>query len=189
MKYENQSVTYQIDGVYNRVLISLSPIVIVGVTLLLLGSDVYNPAFQMLIAFYGFVGIGWLAAPGIGLAAGIHPIWVIVFLVFISSQSSLIISSGYPFIEKIPLLGKYAKKIRKKAENLIEKKEYVRNVEYLGIFWLRFLPIYGTGPNVMTLVGMMLGLNWKKVWLTITLSALTRFSMVTLLLYYGYINI
>ncbi|MFW6144650.1 MAG: hypothetical protein ACOC55_03680, partial [Candidatus Natronoplasma sp.] len=102
------------------------------------------------------------------------------------SESSLIVSASYDLLEKVPLLGRLLKAVRRRASNLIENKDLRENVGYLSIFWLMFTPIYGSGPLVMTLVGRLLNLDWRKVWAVITLSAATRFTLVTILIYYGY---
>ncbi|MFP4000563.1 MAG: hypothetical protein ACLFSM_01665 [Thermoplasmata archaeon] len=172
-----------------RFLISIFPAVIGAVLLYLLGSDIYMPVSKVFIAFYFALGVGWILSPAIALASGIHPVWVILILVFISSESSLIVSANYPLLEKVPLLGTYMKRLRSRAMDVIEKKKIIKKVEYLGIFWLMFLPVYGFGPNVMTLVGRLLGLEWKRVWAVITFSAAVRFSLVTVLLYIGYLSI
>ncbi len=189
LKYENAVFSSTEGDTYYRFIISILPALVVASFIYLLGPEVYRPAFAIFLTFYFGVAVGWIAAPAIGIAGGLHPLSVILLLVFISSQSSLIVSANYPLLEKIPYFGRYVKKIRTKAGELIERKDYGKNIGLVTIFWLRFLPIYGTGPNVMTLVGMILDLEWKRVWLTITLSALTRFSLVTAFVYYGYLNI
>ena len=172
-----------------RFYISIMPAILAIVFIYSLGPDIYIPAFRVFMAFYFALGVGWIISPAIALASGIHPINVVILLVFISSQSSLIVSANYPILEKIPYLGSYMNRLRNKAIKIIEKREMVEKVGYLGIFWLMFLPVYGSGPNVMTLVGRFLGLGWKRVWLVITLSATVRFSIVTTLIYLGYISL
>ncbi len=174
---------------FGRFFISISPSVFVIIMFYILGPEIYTPALSVLLAFYFAVGIGWIVSPVIALASGMHPVGVIVFLVFISSQSSLIVSANYSLLEDIPYLGLYMEKLRRNAENIIEEKEMVRKVGYVSIFWLMFLPVYGTGPNVMTLVGRLLSLRWKRVWMVVTFSACVRFSIITTLLYFGYLTL
>jgi len=178
-----------ITTLFTKFFISILPVIFVVIVLYLLGPEIYTPAASIFLAFYFALGVGWVVAPVIGLAYGIHPVVVIGYLVFISSQSSLIVSVNYPLLEKIPLLGLYMARLRRKAGNIIEEKEMVKKVGFVSIFWLMFLPVYGTGPNVMTLVGRLLDLEWKRVWAVVTFSAVSRFSIITTLLYYGYLNI
>lgn len=172
---------------FPRFFISILPAVAVTVLCLLLGPDVYIPVGSVFISFFFAVGVGWIASPIVGISFGMNPILLVILLVFISSESSLIVSSSYDLLEYIPILGTGMKKLRKKAEKVIKNNDLAENAGYLSIFWLMFLPLYGSGPLVMTLVGRLLGLNWKKVWGTITLSALTRFSLITGLIYLGYL--
>ncbi len=172
-----------------RFYISIMPAIFTIVFIYSLGPDLYIPAFRVFMAFYFALGVGWIVSPAIALAFGMRPVNVVILLVFISSQSSLIVSANYPILEKIPYLGSYMNRLRNKAVEIIEKRDMVEKIGYLSIFWLMFLPIYGSGPNVMTLVGRLLGLGWKRVWLVITLSATFRFSIITTLIYLGYISL
>ncbi|MBS3817060.1 MAG: small multi-drug export protein [Candidatus Thermoplasmatota archaeon] len=172
-----------------RFFISISPAVIAALFCVLLGPEVYLPVGGVFLSFYFALGVGWIASPVIGISSGMNPVILVALLVFISSESSLIVSANYDILEKIPLFGRMMKGIRKKAGKVIKKHDLAENVEYFSIFWLMFLPLYGTGPMVMTLVGRLLNLSWKKVWAVITLSALTRFTLITGLLYLGYISL
>jgi len=186
---EELSKNIVLSNPFSRLFLSISPSIFAIIIFYILGPETYTPAISVLLAFYFAVGVGWLVSPVLALASGMNPIGVIIFLVFISSQSSLIVSANYPLLEKIPYLGLYMKRLRRKARNIIEEKERVKKIGYISIFWLMFLPIYGTGPNVMTLVGRLLGLEWKGVWAVVTFSACVRFSLITTLLYFGYLHI
>ncbi len=172
-----------------RFIISTTPAVIAAVVLYLLGPKIYLPVSAVVSSFYFAIGVGWITSPIVGLSTGIHPVWLVLLLIFISSESSLIVSLNYDLLEKIPLIGKLMRWIRKKGERVIEKHELAKDVEYITIFWLMFTPLYGTGPMAMTMVGRLLSLNWKKTWLTITLSATARFTILTFLLYLGLISL
>ncbi|MFW6375573.1 MAG: small multi-drug export protein [Thermoplasmatota archaeon] len=171
-----------------RFIISITPAVLAAMILYLLGPKVYLPVSAVVSSFYFAVGVGWVASPIIGLSTGIHPVWLVLLLIFISSESSLIVSLNYDLLEKVPLIGKLMRWIRKKGEGVIEKHELAKDVEFITIFWLMFTPLYGTGPMAMTMVGRLLALSWKKTWMTITLSATARFTFLTFLLYFGWIN-
>ncbi len=173
----------------SRFFLSILPAFTAVIVIYSMGPSIYIPAASVFLGFYFAVGFGWIVSPAIALASGFNPIGVVVLLVFISSQSSLIVSLNYSFFEKIPLIGRYMKKLRTKAREIIEERELAKKVEYFSIFWLMFLPLYGTGPNVMSLVGRLLGMEWKKVWLVITFSAAVRFTLITALMYLGYVTI
>jgi len=178
-----------ISNLFSRFFFSILPSIFAVIILYLLGPEIYMPALSVFLAFYFALGVGWIVSPALALGSGIHPVGIVILLVFISSQSSLIVSANYPILEKIPYLGLYMKSLRKKAAGIIKEKELAEKAGYMSIFWLMFLPIYGTGPNVMTLAGRLLAFEWKRVWLTVTLSATVRFSIITTLLYFGYLNI
>lgn len=190
MKHEYFSKVLEVlESPFFRFLVSILPAIAAVLLLYSMGPEVYLPAASVFIAFYFAVGLGWIVSPAVALGSGLSPVGTVVLLVFISSQSSLILSLNYDLLEKIPLIGRYMKKLRTKAGEVIEKREAVKNIGYLSIFWLMFLPVYGTGPNVMTLVGRLLGMEWKRVWMVITLSATVRFALITSLMYLGYMSI
>lgn len=188
LKHNSDRFFRQVEDPISRFFISIAPAVIVAFLCYLLGPDVYLPVISVFLSFFFAVGLGWIASPIIGISMGMNPFILVILLVFISSQSSLIVGLNYELLESIPLLGTGMKKTRKRAGELIEKKKLGEEAGYLSIFWLMFLPLYGTGPLVMTLVGRLLDFNWKKVWATITFSALTRFSLITGLIYLGHIG-
>lgn len=170
-----------------RFLLSITPAIAAALLFYLLGPSVYGPVASVFLSFFFAVGVGWITSPIIGISLEMNPIALVILLVFISSESSLIVSSNYDWLESIPLLGKGMKKLRKRASSVIKKKKLAEDAGHLSIFWLMFLPVYGTGPLVMSLVGRLLGLNWKKTWGIITLSALARFTLITSLVHLGHV--
>ncbi len=169
-----------------RGLLTLVPALAAAVIILMLGSEVYLAVSAVLLNYYFAVGVGWVTSPLVGLSAGLGPVYLILLLVFVAIQSSLFVSVNYDLLERFPLLGRLFKKTRKKADDVIEKHELAENISYVGIFWLMFLPVFGTGPMVMSFVGRILSLNWWKVWLTISFSAGVRYSLMVILVYYGF---
>lgn len=165
--------------------ITILPAIVVAAILYMMGPDVYLPAAAVVGNFYFAIGVGWITSPLVGLITGINPILLVLFLVFVSMESSLIVSVNYDILEKIPLLGRGIRGVRKRAERIIEKHELAKNVGYISIFWLMFTPLYGTGPMSMSFVGRILALDWLKVWITISLSSLTRYTLLVLVIYYG----
>ncbi|MFO7792668.1 MAG: small multi-drug export protein [Candidatus Saliniplasma sp.] len=165
--------------------LTLVPALTAAVIILMLGSQVYLAVSAVLLNYYFALGVGWLTSPWVGLTAGLGPWALILLLVFVAVQSSLFVSVNYDLIERVPLLGRLVKKTRNKADRVIEKHEMAKKISYVGVFWLTFLPFYGTGPMVMSFVGRILSLKWWKVWATISISAFTRYSLVVAAVYYG----
>ncbi len=165
--------------------LTISPALAAAFLIILLGPSVYLPVSAVLLNYYFAVGVGWVTSPLVGLAAGMKPWLLVILLVFIAVQSSFFVTVNYDLLEKIPLLGRLFLRTRKKAERVIDKHELAKDISYIGIFWLMFLPVFGTGPMVMSLVGRILALQWWKVWLTISLSAVVRYSLVVIVVYYG----
>ena len=150
-----------------------------------LGPNVYLSVLAVFLNFYIVIGVGWITSPIVGLSTGLQPFWLLFLLVFISTESSLIVSVNYDILEKIPYLGDIMKNIRERANKVIKKNKLAKNASYITIFWLMFIPIYGTGPMVMTLVGRIISLEWWKVWFTITLSSITRYSIIIIIVHYS----
>lgn len=169
----------------SHALLTLVPALAAAVIILLLGPDIYLAVSAVLLNYYFALGVGWLTSPWVGLKAGLTPWALLSLLVFVAVQSSFFVSVNYDLIERVPLLGKFVKKTRNKADRVIEKHEIAKDISYIGIFWLTFLPFYGTGPMVMSFVGRILSLEWWKVWTTISISAFTRYSLVVAVVYYG----
>ncbi len=164
---------------------SITPAVLAIVVLYLLGPDFYLPVAAVFTTYYFALGMGWITSPAVGLHTGMHPVVLTLILIFIAMESSLIVSVNYDLLEKIPLVGKFIKKLRKKAKSVIEKRDLTKDVSYFTIFWLMFIPIYGTGPMVMSVIGRLLGLDWKPLWLTISLSACFRYSLLVVVMSFG----
>ncbi|MGM0405519.1 MAG: small multi-drug export protein [Thermoplasmatota archaeon] len=165
--------------------LTVIPAITAAISIILLGPNVYLPVSAVLLNYYFAVGVGWVTASYFGLAAGISPWLLMILLVFVAVQSSFFVTVNYDLLEKIPLLGRLFIRTRKKAEKVINKHDLAKDISYIGIFWLMFLPVFGTGPMVMSFVGRILALQWWKVWLTISLSALVRYSLIVALVYYG----
>ncbi|MFW6141285.1 MAG: small multi-drug export protein [Candidatus Saliniplasma sp.] len=165
--------------------LTISPAIAAALMLIMLGPEAYLPVSAVLLNYYFAVGVGWLTSPFVGLATGISPWLLIILLVYVATQSSFFVTVNYDLLEKIPLLGRFAKRTRKKAEKVIKKHDFAKDITYFSIFWLMFLPLFGTGPIVMSFVGRILALRWWKVWITISLSAVMRYSFVVIVVYYG----
>ncbi len=163
-------------------LATVSPAVIITLLVYSLGPDFYLPVAAVTASFFFGVHTGWIISPVAGLSAGLDPFWLFLLLVLLSVESSLIVSANYDLLEKAPLLGRLMERVRSKAVSVIEKNEFVAKMEFVSIFCLMFIPVYGTGPLSMSLVGRLLGLDWIKVWLTISLSASARFALIIFLL-------
>ncbi len=166
--------------------LSLVPAFTAGILIYLMGSSVYIPVSMVLLNYYFAPGVGWLASPVIWLSSGLSPLPLLGLVVFLAFQGSLFVTVNYDLLERIPLLGRIVRRIRIKAEQVIEKKTLVKDISYIGLFWLTFLPIYGTGPMTMSFIGRILSLEWWKVWVTVCLSSFVRYSLVIALIYYGF---
>lgn len=164
---------------------SITPAIIAVAVLYLLGPAFYRPAAAVFSTYYFTLGAGWITSPLVGLSTGMHPGCVALLLVFIAMESSLIVSVNYDLLEKIPLAGRLINRIREKATRVIERRELGRSVSYVTIFWLMFIPVYGTGPMTLSIAGRLLGLDWKPLWLTISLSVCTRYTLIVVLLTLG----
>ncbi len=165
--------------------LTISPAFTAAIFIILLGPSVYLPVSAVLLNYYFAIGVGWVTASYVGLATGITPWLLMILLVFVAVQSSFFVTVNYDLLEKIPLLGRLFVRTRKKAESVIDKHDLAKDISYIGIFWLMFLPVFGTGPIVMSFAGRILALQWWKVWLTISLSAMVRYSLVVIVVYYG----
>lgn len=170
-------------------MLSILPALIAAAIVLILGREVYLSVLAVVINYYFVVGVGWITSPVVGLLTGMNPIWLLILLVFISMESSLIVSVNYDLLEKIPLLGRAMRWIRTRAGKVVEKHSLAADVEYMTLFWLMFIPIYGTGPMMMSFVGRILSLEWWKVWLTITVSSIVRYTLLISIIYLGILSI
>ncbi len=166
-------------------LLTLAPAFVVSMFIISMGSDVYRAVSAVLVNYYFAIGVGWISSPVVGLSAGLGPLSLLLILVFVAMQGSFFISFNYDLLEKVPLIGRLVKRIRKKADKVIEKHSLLENVSYVTIFWLMFIPLYGTGPMSMSLIGRILSLEWWKLWITISLSVITRYSLVISVVYFG----
>ncbi len=155
----------------------------------LAGPYVYERSAAEVAVFFGAVGTGAVTAVITGVALGLHPVYAALLVTFMESDMSLFISLNFDIILDIPVIGKVVKKYMEKARRIIERRRFVEGMELVAIYTIMFIPFYGTGAITMTLVGKILGLDWREVWLTVTLASLTRSMIVAYLTYAGMLTL
>jgi hypothetical protein len=155
----------------------------------LAGPSIYERSAAEVAVFFGAVGTGAVTAIITGVALGLHPLYAALLVAFMESDMSLFISLNFNIILDIPVIGNVVKKYMEKARRIIQMRRFVEGMELVAIYTIMFIPFYGTGAITMTLVGKILGLDWRKVWLTVTLASLTRSLLVAYLTYAGMLTL
>ncbi len=168
---------------YTRIAIPVLLALVVIFAIYISGPENYIPLAQVVITFFGAVGTGSVSCLFVGRALNINPFLLIFIVAFMESDMSLFVTLNYDLLAALPYLGKLLKKYENKASEIIKKRKFIEGLELYTIFILMFIPVYGTGAITMSLVGRLLSLNWKKVWIVISLASLSRTSIIVLILY------
>ncbi len=168
---------------YTRIAIPVLLALVVVFTIYISGPENYIPLAQVVITFFGAVGTGSVSCLFVGRALNINPFLLIFIVAFMESDMSLFVTLNYDLLAALPYLGKLLKKYENKASEIIKKRKFIEGLELYTIFILMFIPVYGTGAITMSLVGRLLSLNWKKVWVVISLASLSRTTIIVLILY------
>ncbi len=168
---------------YTRIAMPVLLALLVVFAIYISGPENYIPIAQVVITFFGAVGTGSVSCLFVGRALNINPLLLIFIVAFMESDMSLFVTLNYDLLATLPYLGKLLKKYENKAGEIIKKRKFIEGLELYTIFILMFIPVYGTGAITMSLVGRLLSLNWKKVWIVISLASLSRTTIIVLILY------
>ncbi len=113
----------------------------------------------------------------LGLFLGLDPLLLSIITIFLNTVIFLPIYFlleffYYNFLTKFPIFRKYIEKIRSKCKKIVERYGYLGLAIFIGI------PLPFTGVYTGTIASWLLGLNWKKTFLSVFFGVLIAYTIV-----------
>ncbi len=161
-------------------------LVIACLFLLLPQNAFYTLGFWMLVYFFppfGKESVIPLAIAGDRLEGAVPfeypemfvPIdpWLIASAIaFLDIIVGLFLIWNFDLIKKVPILGRWIKRMESKGGTVLEENRYIEALSFLGIIFFVMFPFQGSGGVGASIVGRVIGMNRYKVWVAIIIGAL-----------------
>ena len=135
------------------------------------GDEFFTKIFS-LMTLYFFPPFGKETVIPAAVALGIHPLHISLTLTAMDAVTSLFVIWNFHWIHHIPLLGWVIKKVEVKCRKFLETRKIIREATYLSLFVFVFIPFQGSGAITASVLGMILSLDAKRVWVVIVLASL-----------------
>lgn len=144
----------------------------------LLGPDTYIKLLKLL-GVYMFTPIGSGIGVPFSYGIGIDPVLALIFMLTVDALSSLFIIWNFDYLKIAPFIGGIAKKTEESAIKIREKYPWIKRLEFIGVAIFVFLPIYGTGVIVGSIIGELMEMGHFKTWIAVMLGAAIRLGVLT----------
>ena len=135
------------------------------------GDEFFTKIFSFMTVYF-FPPFGKETVIPAAVAFGIHPLHISLTLAAMDAVTSLFVIWNYHWIHHIPLLGWVIEKVEVKCKKFLETRKLVREATYLSLFVFVFIPFQGSGAITASVLGMLLSLDAKKVWVVIVVASL-----------------
>lgn len=100
--------------------------------------------------------------------------WLIALAVaFLDIIAGLFLVWNFDFTKKIPLLGRWIKKIESKGGTILKENRYIEALSFIGVVLFVIFPFQGSGGVGASIVGRAIGMNPYKVWVAIIIGAIS----------------
>ena len=157
-----------------RVLKLVIPVALVFCQLILLSNFIDPPSFLIIVGLmtaYVLPPAGKETVIPAGIALGI-PWWLIaVSIMMIDVETALFMGWNFEIGLKIPLLGSIVKSFMEKAREFIRENPWLKRLYFTGIVILVMVPVLGSGGIRGSIIGQLLGMEKKQVFLAIITGA------------------
>ena len=143
-------------------------------TLAILGFSLDNETWMKLwplLTAYFFPPLGKESVIPAGIAIGIDPLLMALSVAFIDSVVSLFVVWNYDLTKKIPLVGRFIKKIEEFERKGSKKYRWIKPLRFVGIVLFVMVPFQGSGGLVGSILGRLLGMKPWRTWLAVTTGA------------------
>lgn len=151
------------------ILIGIGVIGIMG----LLMEDLVRLEYWSLITGYFFPPLGKESIIPIGIARGFHPILMALSIAFVDIIVAMFLVWNYDLAKKIPVLGKFMKKVEEKGRNVEDKYGWIKPLRFVGIVIFVMIPFQGSGGLVASIVGRFIGMKPWNTFIAIAAGAIT----------------
>ena len=102
-------------------------------------------AYWPLISGYFFPPLGKESIIPLGINSGIDPIVMALSIAFVDIVVALFLVWNYDLAKKIPIVGKFMKKVEEKGTSAEEKYGWIKPLRFIGIVLFVIVPFQGSG--------------------------------------------
>lgn len=139
-----------------------------------------------LLAAYLVPPLGKESIIPIALGLG-YPAWVVASgVILMDMVTAMFIACNFDLLEKIPVVGGLIQKVMNTAAATRKSQPWIEQLSHIGLFIFMFIPLQGSGAMNTTILGRLLGMPPRVVYLIVTagsiLSTLTIIFGVTAIL-------
>ena len=100
--------------------------------------------------------------------------WLIALAVaFLDIIAGLFLVWNFDFTKKIPILGRWIRKLESKGTTILEENRYIEALSFVGVVLFVMFPFQGSGGVGASIVGRAIGMNPYKVWVAIIIGAIS----------------
>ena len=150
------------------ILIGFGTIISVGFLL----SESLRYQFWSLISAYFFPPLGKETVIPTGVGIGINPVIMALSVAFVDIVIALFLIWNYDLAKKIPIVGRFMKKVEKVGKGSSEKYAWVKPLRFIGIVLFVMVPFQGSGGMVGTVLGLVIGMNPRNTFFAISIGAI-----------------
>jgi uncharacterized membrane protein len=135
------------------------------------GDEFFTKIFSLMTVYF-FPPFGKETVIPAAVALGIHPLHISLTLTAMDAVTSLFVIWNFHWIHHIPLIGWIISRVEEKCRKFLETRKFVREATYFSLFVFVFIPFQGSGAITASVLGILLSLDAKKVWVVIVLASL-----------------
>jgi len=121
------------------------PLILVGIifsmTYFLSEKYYYGLATVTSVNFLEVVS-GEITSILVGINLGLNPVIAGSFIIFLESDISLFVAWNFDVLKKAPKVGRKLVDYEEKMREIIEKKRWIKTVQFLGVMTIAFIPFY-----------------------------------------------
>ncbi len=129
--------------------------------------------FWPLITAYFFPPVGKESVIPTGVAFGIDPLIMALSIAFVDIIIALFLLWNYDRAKKIPIVGKFMKKIENIGKSSSDKYSWIKPLRFVGVVMFVMVPFQGSGGLVGSILGRLFGMKPLSTFFAISIGAIT----------------
>ncbi len=179
-------------GKMNVMLRIFGPVVLyfifLGVLYILVGPDAYPEVVGAVLLYLVALGKEMVAPIAAGLVeahATVSLPLMVLALAFDDIICSLWMVLNWNIIKFIPLIGRFFDKIEKSSQKTVQEKKWLGKFSAVGLALLVTFPMRGSGGITGPIIGKMLGLSGRNIFIAVMVGGIAGFSILVPAFYYA----
>ncbi len=179
-------------GKLNIVLRIIGPVIIyfifLGVLRLLVGPEAFPEVLGAVILYLVAVGKEMVAPIGAGLVEAYPTVsmpLMVLALAFDDIICAMWMVLNWKVIKFIPFIGRFFDNIEKNSQKTVEEKKWLGKFSTVGLALLVTFPMRGSGGIFGPVIGKILGLSGRNIFLAVVVGGIAGFSILVPAFYYA----